>query len=42
MLRTIFDATIYLVTIVRFSDGRLIDVNAAIEHHGLSREKAVG
>jgi PAS domain S-box-containing protein len=42
MLRTIFDATIDLVTIVRFSDGRLIDVNAPIEHYGLSREKALG
>jgi two-component system, sensor histidine kinase and response regulator len=42
MLRTIFDATVDLVTIVKFSDGKLIDVNAAIEHYGLTREMALG
>ncbi len=42
MLRTIFDATVDLITIARFSDARLINVNAAIEHYGITRELALG
>ena len=42
MLRTIFDATVDLVTIVRFSDAELIDVNAAIEHYGFTRAMVLG
>ena len=42
MLRTIFDATVDLVTITRFSDGTLIDVNPAIEQYGLTRAMVLG
>jgi two-component system sensor histidine kinase/response regulator len=42
MLRTIFDATVDLITIVRFSDGRLIDVNQAVENYGVTRAMVVG
>jgi two-component system, sensor histidine kinase and response regulator len=42
VLRTIFDAAVDLVTIVRFSDGKVIDVNQAVEQYGLTREMAVG
>jgi PAS domain S-box-containing protein len=42
MLRTIFDATVDLITIVRFSDAELIDVNAAIEHYGFTRAMVLG
>jgi two-component system, sensor histidine kinase and response regulator len=41
-LRSVFDATVDLVTIVRFSDGVLLDVNPAIEQFGLTRELVVG
>jgi two-component system, sensor histidine kinase and response regulator len=42
MLRTIFDATVDLVTIVRFSDGKLLDVNQAVEHYGVTRAMVLG
>jgi len=42
MLRTIFDATVDLISIVRLSDGRLIDVNQAIENYGVTRAMVVG
>ena len=42
MLRTIFDATVDLVMITRFSDGTLIDVNQAIEQYGLNRDTVLG
>ncbi len=42
MLRTIFDATVDLITIVRLSDGILLDVNQAVEHYGLTRALVVG
>jgi len=42
MLRTIFDATVDLVTIIRFSDGKLIDVNQAVEHYGVTRAMMLG
>jgi PAS domain S-box-containing protein len=42
MLRTIFDATVDLITIVRFSDGELLDVNQAVVHYGVTRAMVVG
>ncbi len=42
MLRTIFDSTVDLITIVRFSDGALIDVNQAVEQFGVTRAMVVG
>jgi PAS domain S-box-containing protein len=42
MLRTLFDAVPDIVTVTRFSDGKLIDVNEELlRRNGLSREKTL-
>jgi len=42
MLRTIFDSTVDLITIVRLSDDCLIDVNQAVEQFGVTRAAVLG